>query len=83
MADARRDGFLALGALAVVVAEDVVPFRSPGVAALGVGAGLLVARSVPWILGAAAWGLVTYLALLGCVLVGLGTPLTGWPGVED
>jgi hypothetical protein len=117
MADTRRDGLLALGALIVVVAEGRDPFLRPCVAALGVGAalvvewcflavpsladgwerrgvpvaaaavtvgaGLLVARAVPWVLGAAAWGLVTYLALLGCVLVGLGNPLTRLPGVED
>lgn len=39
---------------------------------------VLVPRT-PWLLGAAAWGLVAYLCLLGCVLVGVGNPVAWLP----
>lgn len=47
-------------------------------AASAVALGALAAGAVavaPWLVGAAVWGLVTYLALLGCVLVGVGNPV--------
>jgi hypothetical protein len=34
-----------------------------------------IASRAPWLLGAAAWGLVAYLCLLGCVLAGVGNPV--------
>ena len=43
-------------------------------AVVGVGAAAL--RYAPPLVGALVWGLVTYLALLGCVLAGVGNPLS-------
>jgi hypothetical protein len=49
----------------------------PAVALAGLLAGAALAvRAVPWLAGAAVWGLLTYLALLLCVLAGLGNPLS-------
>jgi hypothetical protein len=47
------------------------------VASVAVLGGLLVVswQVSPWLLGAVGWGLVTYLCLLGCLLVGLGNPV--------
>jgi hypothetical protein len=45
-----------------------------GTVALLVAAALLVPRA-PWLAGAAAWGLVAYLGLLGCAIVGWGNPV--------
>ncbi|WP_250137779.1 hypothetical protein [Halorientalis salina] len=53
--------------------ERPLPFLA-GVAALGCLA-VVAVRAVPWVLGAVSWGLVTYLALLGCVLTGIGNPV--------
>lgn len=39
----------------------------------------VAAPRAPWLLGAAAWGLVTYACLLGCVLVGWGNPVARLP----
>jgi hypothetical protein len=39
----------------------------------------VVAPRAPWLLGAAAWGLVTYGCLLGCVLAGWGNPVARLP----
>jgi hypothetical protein len=114
MADARRDGALAVLTLLTVVAVGtrvvgVAPFRHPlavGVGVIGalgvewaflaspalatawerrgvplasaaavVGAAVVLAPRAPWLVGAAAWGLVTYGCLLGCVLVGWGNPV--------
>jgi len=71
--------FLALPSLADGWERRGVPAVATAVT---VAVGLLVARAVPVALGAAAWGLVTYGALLACVLVGLGNPLTRLPGVD-
>jgi hypothetical protein len=72
--------FLAVPSLATGWERRGVPLASAvGFAAL-VG---LLARVAPWIVGAAAWGLLTYGVLLGCVLVGLGNPLTRLPGATD
>lgn len=38
-------------------------------------AGALAVRVAPWLLSVPVWGLVTYLCLLGCVLLGMGNPL--------
>jgi hypothetical protein len=49
----------------------------PAVALAGLLAGAALAvRAAPWLAGAAVWGLLTYLALLLCVLAGLGNPLS-------
>ncbi|QLD87569.1 hypothetical protein HWV07_00365 [Natronomonas salina] len=40
------------------------------------GLGSLAVLFAPVLVGALAWGLVTYLALLACVLAGLGNPLS-------
>lgn len=62
-------------------------WECPGVAVAGTAAvGLLAAGSLlvaPWLLGAAAWGLVTYLLLAGCVLVGVGNPLAALVGPPE
>ena len=114
MADARRDGLLAVLTLAALVAVGtravgVAPVVRPLAAAVGVAGALvlewaflasptlatgwerrgvpavsaaavvvvavvLVPRA-PWLVGAVAWGLVTYGCLLGCALVGWGNPV--------
>ncbi|AXG06017.1 hypothetical protein DU500_05915 [Haloplanus rubicundus] len=114
MADARRDGTLAVLTLVALVvvgvrAVGVAPFVRPLAVAVGVAGALgiewaflaspalatgwerrgvpvvsaaavvvvavvLVPRA-PWLVGAVAWGLVTYGSLLGCVLVGWGNPV--------
>ena len=38
-------------------------------------AGVTTVRYAPAAVGALVWGLATYLALLGCVLAGLGNPM--------
>jgi hypothetical protein len=113
MADARRDGALALVTLAALVAlgtraVGVAPFVRPLAVAVGVAgalvlewaflasptlaagwerrgvplasaaavvAAVVLVPRVPWLVGAAAWGLVTYGGLLGCVLAGWGNPV--------
>ncbi|WP_299332445.1 hypothetical protein [Haloplanus sp.] len=114
MADARRDGALALAAFAVLVTTGVrgvgvAPFVRPVAVAAGIGAavalewcflasstlaagwerrgvplataGVFVVAAaalishVPWLVGAAAWGLVAYLCLLGCIRLGWGNPV--------
>lgn len=54
-------------------------WERPGIALASVVALAWVALwaiwSVQWVLGAIAWGLVTYLVFLGCVLAGLGNPV--------
>ena len=37
--------------------------------------GLLAATVTPWLLAVPVWGLVVYLLLVGCVLVGVGNPV--------
>lgn len=37
--------------------------------------GIVGVRAAPGVVGVLVWGLTTYLALLGCVLAGLGNPL--------
>ena len=65
--------FLASPALTDGWERRGVPLAS-AVAVLGVA--VVLAALVPWLVGAAAWGLVTYGCLLGCVLVGWGNPVT-------
>jgi hypothetical protein len=118
MADARRDGLLALGTLVVLVAAGtrlvgVAPFVRPlavvtgvagalavewcflaspalaagwerrgvpaGSAVAVVAAAAVLAPRAPWLVGAAAWGLVTYAGLLGWVLAGRGNPVARLP----
>jgi hypothetical protein len=64
--------FLASPALATGWERRGVPLASA--VAVVVVAVVLVPRA-PWLVGAAAWGLVTYGVLLGCVLVGWGNPV--------
>jgi len=65
-------GFLAAPSLAAAWERRGVPLAAGlGVVTLA----LLAARAAPWLVGAAAWGLVTYLARVGCVLAGWGNPL--------
>ncbi|SEN39714.1 hypothetical protein SAMN05216388_100314 [Halorientalis persicus] len=81
------------GALAIEAAFLRYPDRllalwaRPAVALVGVGAvaglGVLALWRVPWLLGALTWGLMTYLVLLACVLLGVGNPLAALPGLGD
>jgi hypothetical protein len=80
------------GALAIEVAFLRYPARllglwaRPAVALAGVGTvaslGLVALWVTPWVLGALTWGLVTYLVLLGCVVLGVGNPLATLPGLD-
>jgi hypothetical protein len=118
MADARRDGLLALLTVVALVAVGtrrfgVAPFVRPLAVVTGVGGALVIewvflasptlatgwerrgvpvasavvvvvaaavlAPRAPWLVGAAAWGLVVYGCLLGCVLVGWGNPVARLP----
>lgn len=117
MADARRDGLLALATLVVLVvgtrAVGVASVLHPLAVATGVlgslaiewlflaspalatgwerrgvpvasavavvAAAVVLTPWVPWLVGAAAWGLVTYGCLLGCVLAGWGNPVARMP----
>ncbi|MXR51155.1 hypothetical protein GRX03_05980 [Halovenus sp. WSH3] len=87
----------ALGGVAVAVALEAVFLRYPS-RALGVWeqrgvplAGLcivLVAGAVgvqlaPWLIAVPVWGVFTYLALLGCVLVGVGNPVSVLSRAEE
>lgn len=71
--------FLASPALATGWERRGVPVASA--VAVVVAAAVLAPRA-PWLVGAVAWGLVTYGGLLGCVLVGWGNPVArlsaGW-----
>lgn len=69
-------GFLASPALAAGWERRGVP-AAGAVAVLAVAAA--VAPRAPWLLGAAAWGLLTYGCLLGCVLAGWGNPVARLP----
>jgi len=69
-------GFLASPTLAAGWERRGVPVAG-AVGVLVVAA--VVAPRAPWLLGAAAWGLVTYGCLLGCVLVGWGNPVARLP----
>ena len=81
------------GALAVEVGFVRYPERAlavwdcPGVALAGAGAvvclGVAALWVAPWLLGALAWGLVTYFGLLACVLVGPGNPVAWLPGLGE
>lgn len=64
--------FLASPALAAGWERRGVPLVAAG--AFVAVAATLVPR-VPWLVGAAAWGLVAYLCLLGCVRLGRGNPV--------
>jgi hypothetical protein len=64
--------FLASPTLATGWERRGVPLAS---AATVLGAAVVLAPRVPWLVGAAAWGLVTYGGLLGCVLAGWGNPV--------
>lgn len=68
--------FLAAPSLADGWERRGVPFLA---AAGFVGLALVAAFHFPWLLAAAAWGLLTSLCLLGCVLVGWGNPVA-WLG---
>ena len=86
-------GTAAVGVV-VAVAVEVVFLRVPsralglwerrGVPVAGAGvvlaAGLVVVRTAPRLLGVPVWGLITYLALLGCVLSGAGNPVAALAG---
>lgn len=50
---------------------------------LVIGLGAVAARFAPVLVGALAWGLVAYLGLLACVLVGLGNPLSPVASDDD
>lgn len=45
--------------------------------------GAVAVGSIPAVLGVLVWGLATYLALLGCVLAGLGNPLAPIASLGD
>lgn len=51
------------------------PGVAPGAAVAVLVAGAGAVWAAPWLLGALAWGLVGYLALLACVLAGVGNPV--------
>ena len=73
-------GALALEALFLRYSSWLLTaWKRPSVALAGVVAlgwlALWAIQAAPWALGAIAWGLVTYLVLLGCVLAGLGNPV--------
>jgi len=73
-------GALALEALFLrYSAWLLTAWKRPGIALAGVvtlgWVALWASQAAPWALGAIAWGLATYLALLGCVLAGLGNPV--------
>jgi len=72
--------FLASPALAAGWERPGVPVGSA--VALVVLAVVLASRA-PWFVGAAAWGLVTYGCLLGCVLVGWENPVARLPTGRD
>ena len=63
--------FLASPALATGWERRGVPLASA--------VAVVLAPRAPWLVGAAAWGLVTYGGLLGCVLVGWGNPVARLP----
>ncbi|WP_227738904.1 hypothetical protein [Halorientalis pallida] len=81
------------GALAVEAAFLRYPERllalwaRPAVALAGVGAvaglGVVALWAAPWLLGALTWGLVTYVGLLTCLLLGVGNPLAALPGLGE
>jgi hypothetical protein len=54
-------------------------WERPGVAVLAlvalVGCGGVAVLVAPWLVGAGVWGLLVYLAVLGCVLAGVGNPV--------
>ncbi|RCU46687.1 hypothetical protein DU504_04845 [Haloplanus salinus] len=64
--------FLASPALATGWERRGVPLASAAAVVL---VAVVLAPRAPWLVGAAAWGLVTYGGLLGCVLVGWGNPV--------
>jgi len=64
--------FLASPALATGWERRGVPLASAAAVVL---VAVVLVPWAPWLVGAAAWGLVTYGSLLGCVLVGLGNPV--------
>lgn len=76
-------GILAALALEVIFLQystrALALWKRQGVPLAGLGLLLLAAvvavRFVPWSLAAAVWGLLTYLALLCCVLLGLENPV--------
>jgi len=41
-----------------------------------VAAGVIATRIAPWLIAVPVWGLVTYLVLLGCVLLGVENPVS-------
>ena len=56
----------------------------PAAALLAVVAvGVAALRYAPVVVGGLLWGLATYLALLGCVLAGVGNPLSRVAGRRD
>lgn len=89
--DPRAVALGVCGALAIEAAFLRYPGRllalwaRPAVALAGVGAvaglGVLALWAAPWLLGALTWGLVTYLVLLVCILLGVGNPLAALPGL--
>ncbi|WP_336325866.1 hypothetical protein [Halovenus sp. HT40] len=76
--------------VAVAVAVELVFLRYPSramgvwerrgvpVAALCLvlAAAVIAVQFVPWLLAVAVWGLLTYLVLLGCVLLGVENPVS-------
>ena len=64
--------FLASPTLAAAWERRGVPVASAAAVVL---VAVVLAPRAPWLVGAAAWGLVTYGGLLGCVLVGWGNPV--------
>jgi len=64
--------FLASPALATGWERRGVPLASAAAVVL---VAVVLVPWAPWLVGAAAWGLVTYGSLLGCVLVGWGNPV--------
>jgi hypothetical protein len=68
--------FLASPTLAAGWERRGVPVGSAAVVVL---AAAVLAPRAPWLVGAAAWGLLTYTGLLGCVLAGVGNPVARLP----
>jgi hypothetical protein len=76
--------------IAVAVVVEAVFLRYPsralglwerrGVPILGfctvLAAGVVAVRTAPWLLAVPVWGLIAYLGLLCCVLLGVGNPVS-------
>jgi cobalamin biosynthesis protein CobD/CbiB len=71
---------VALEALFVRYPRTIALWERRGIPLLSlcalVAAGVIATRIAPWLIAVPVWGLVTYLVLLGCVLLGVENPVS-------